>query len=335
MPLRYWYYCDRCEYRAYRYRNVKRCPHCGGNLIRDNGTSGEHAHEPRLVRPLILVTNDDGFESDGLWAVVEAVLTLGEVLVVAPDRQWSGAGRSMPPHVTGQLVQGTLEFESQRVMAYAVDASPALAVIHGVTELASRRPSLVISGINSGANLGTEVTVSGTVGAALEGGAFGIPSLAVSLEMDAAYHLTGDDSADYTAARAFTRLFAKRLLAHGMPYDVQALNVNIPSDATPDTPWWLARLSRRRYYLPQAPDRANGQGRPGYLQIYEPEQAEFDSDVWAVMVDRVVSVTPLSLDLTSRTDFGTLDSCFRDQSGTCPEREWVLPMTETALSAAS
>jgi 5'-nucleotidase len=208
-------------------------------------------------------------------------------------------------------------------------------VIHGVTELASRRPSLVISGINSGANLGTEVTVSGTVGAALEGGAFGIPSLAVSLEMDAAYHLTGDDSADYTAARAFTRLFAKRLLAHGMPYDVQALNVNIPSDATPDTPWWLARLSRRRYYLPQAPDRANGQGRPGYLQIYEPEQAEFDSDVWAVMVDRVVSVTPLSLDLTSRTDFGTLDSCFRDQSGTCPEREWVLPITETALSAAS
>lgn len=335
MPLRYWFYCDRCEYRAYRYRNVKRCPQCGGNLLRDHG--GVPGHEPQLARPLILVTNDDGFESDGLWAVVEAVLPLGEVLVVAPDRQWSGAGRSMPPHLTGQLVKGTVEIEGQAVTAYAVDASPALAVIHGVTELAPRRPSLVVSGINSGANLGTEVTASGTVGAALEGGAFGIPSLAVSLEMDAAYHLTGDDSIDYTAARAFTRLFAERLLAYGMPYDVQALNVNIPSDATPDTPWWLARLSRRRYYLPQAPDRANGQGRPGYLQIYKPEQAEFDSDVWAVLVDRVVAVTPLSLDLTSRTDFGALDSCFRGQTTECPEPQlqWLLPRTAPAPAVAS
>jgi 5'-nucleotidase len=290
-----------------------------------------------LACPLILVTNDDGFESDGLWTVVEAVLPLGEVLVVAPDRQWPGAGRAMPPHVTGHLVQGTVEIEGQCVVVYAVDASPALAVVHGVTELAPRRPSLVVSGINSGANLGTEVTASGTVGAALEGGAFGIPALAVSLEMDAAYHLTGDDSVDYAAARAFTRLFAERLLADGMPYDVQALNVNIPSDATPETPWWLARLSRRRYYLPQAPDRANGQGRPGYLQIDKPEQAEFDSDVWAVLVDRVVSVTPLSLDLTSRIDFGAFDACLRAESRACPEpqMEWLLPRSDPAPATAS
>jgi 5'-nucleotidase len=332
MPLRYWYYCDQCEYRAYRYRNVKRCPQCKGNLIRDNGAS-EQVEAPSEP-PLIIVTNDDGFESDGLWAVVEAVLPLGEVLVVAPDRQWSGAGRSMPPHVTGQLVESTLKIEGQTVRACAVDASPALAVVHAVIELAPRRPSLVVSGINSGANLGTEVTVSGTVGAALEAGAFGIPAMAVSLEMDPAYHLSGDDGADYRAAQAFTRLFSDRLLAHGMPYDVQALNINVPSDATSDTPWWLARLSRRRYYLPKAPDRANGQGRPGYVQLFQPEQAEFDSDVWAVLVDRVVSVTPLSLDLTSRTDFGALDSCFRDQSGACPESQWVLPMAEAALPMA-
>jgi 5'-nucleotidase len=268
---------------------------------------------------------------------VEAVLPLGEVLVVAPDRQWSGAGRAMPPYVTGQLVKATVEIEGQSVMAYAVDASPALAVVHGVTELAPRRPSLVVSGINSGANLGTEVTVSGTVGAALEAGAFGIRALAVSLEMDAAYHLSGDDSADYTAARAFTRLFAERLLTHGMPYDVQALNVNIPSDATPDTQWWLARLSRRRYYLPKAPDRANGRGRPGYLQVYKPEQAEYDSDVWAVLVDRVVSVTPLSLDLTSRTDFGAFEACLRADSRACPEAQsaWPVSRNDPAPAMAS
>ncbi|MGD9049071.1 MAG: 5'/3'-nucleotidase SurE, partial [Anaerolineae bacterium] len=313
MPTHYWYYCDQCSYRARRYRNVQRCPDCGGNLIRENELAP--ASESKTERPLILVTNDDGFESDGLWAAVEAVLPLGEVLVVAPDRQWSGAGRSMPHHVTGHLAQGTIEFRGQQLTACALDASPALTVVHGVTELAPRRPSLVVSGINFGANLGTEVTISGTVGAALEGGAFGIPAIAVSLEMDSAYHLTGDDGADYVAARAFTQLFAERLLVHGLPYDVHALNINIPADATPDTPWWLARLSQRRYYLPEPPDRSNGQGRPGYTQALKPQQAELDSDVWAVLVDRVVSVTPLSLDLTSRTDFGALNTCLRNGTG--------------------
>jgi 5'-nucleotidase len=329
MPLRYWYYCDRCDYRAYRYRNVRRCPRCGGNLIRDNDMEQEPERQDDL--PLILVTNDDGIESEGLWAAVEAVLPLGEVLVVAPDRQWSGAGRSMPPQVTGHLAQGSVEIGGQVIQAYAVDATPALAVVHGVIELASRRPSLVISGINSGANLGTEVTISGTVGAALEGGAFGIPAMAVCLEMDPAYHLTGDENADYSAAQAFTRLFAESLLAHGLPYDVHALNINIPADASPNAPWWLARLSRRRYFLPQRPNRANGSGRPGYVQAVKSEEAEYDSDVWAVLIDRVVSVTPLSLDLTSRVDFGALDGCLRGRSGACLDlREpWPFPLPET------
>jgi 5'-nucleotidase len=266
-----------------------------------------------MERPLVLVTNDDGFESDGLWAAVEAVLPLGEVLVVAPDRQWSGAGRSMPPYVTGRLACDTVEFLGEQVFACAVDASPALAVVHGVVELASRPPSLVISGVNFGANLGTEATISGTVGAALEGGAFGIPAMAVSLEMDPAYHLTGQDGVDYSASRAIMRWFAEQLLASGLPYDVHALNINVPSDATPDTSWWLTTLSRRRYYLPTAPDRTNGHGRPGYKVIADFDQAELDSDVWAIKVDRVVSVTPISLDLTSRTNFADLNSCLRGE----------------------
>ena len=283
-----------------------------------------------MGRPLILVTNDDGFESEGLWAAVEAVLPLGEVLVVAPDRQWSGAGRSMPHHVTGRLVQDVVHIDGQPVSAYAVDATPALAVVHGVIELAPRRPDLVVSGINFGANLGTEVTVSGTVGAALEGAAFGIPALAVSLEMDPAYHLTGDDGADYTAARAFTRLFAHFLLDLSLPYDVHALNVNVPRQATAETAWWLTRLSRWRYFQPLPPDRANGQGRPGYKLLTDPEQAELDSDIWAVLVDHVVSVTPLSLDLTSRVDLGTLHDCLRGESAAyfdAPE-PWPFPIMD-------
>ena len=201
-----------------------------------------------MERPLILVTNDDGFGSEGLWAAVEAVLPLGEVLVVAPDRQWSVRGRSMPHHVTGRLVEVTVNANGRAVRAYAADASPALAIVHGVVELLPRPADLVVSGINFGANLGIEVTVSGTVGAALEGAAFGIPSMAVSLEMDAVYHLTGDDRADYAAAKTFTRLFADSLLDLSLPYDVHALNINVPRRATADTTWWLTRLSRRRYF---------------------------------------------------------------------------------------
>jgi 5'-nucleotidase len=126
-----------------------------------------------MERPLILVTNDDGITSKGLWAAVEAVLPLGEVLVVAPDCQWSGAGRSMPHYVTGRLMDATREVHGRRVTAYGIDASPALAVEHGVLELAPRAPSLVVSGINFGANLGSDVTISGTVGAALEAGHLG------------------------------------------------------------------------------------------------------------------------------------------------------------------
>ncbi len=280
-----------------------------------------------MQRPLILVTNDDGIESPGLWAAVEAILPLGEVLVVAPDRQWSGGGRAMPPEVSGRIQYSPRTVRDEHVPAFAVDASPALAVVHAVLELAPRRPALVVSGINHGLNPATEVTISGTVGAALEGGASGIPALAVSLEMDVAYHLTGHDGTDYTAAMAFTQRFARQLLAGPLPYDVDALNVNVPADATPDTPWRLTRLSRQRYFVPTPPDRANGQGRPGYRDLDDAQLTEVGSDVWALKVERVVSVTPLSLDLTSRVDLDVLGACL----GAAPTfwldaRSWQLTM---------
>jgi 5'-nucleotidase len=264
--------------------------------------------------PLILVTNDDGIESKGLWAAAEALLPLGEILVVAPDRQWSGGGRSMPPDVTGRITPASRQVNGTQVTAFALDASPALAVVHGVTELASRRPSLVVSGINFGANLGIEVTISGTVGAALEAGAFEIPAIAVSLEMDLAYHLTGDASANYTAAKAFTQHFARHLLNHMLPHDVDALNINVPSDATPDTRWQLTHLSCRRHFVPTPPDRVNDKGRPGYKLMDDPRQAEMDSDIQALLMGRVVTVTPLSLDLTSRVDWNLMNPWLRGES---------------------
>ncbi len=262
--------------------------------------------------PLILVTNDDGTASDGLWAAVEALVELGDVIVVAPDRQWSGAGRSMPHTVTGALQESVHKTASGRVVpTYAVDATPALCVVHAMIEFAPRLPALVVSGINFGENISTEITISGTIGAALEAAAFDIPGLAVSLEMSIPEHLTGGVEKDYSAAQAFTRYFAERILARDFPYDVDVLNVNVPKSATPETPWRMTRLSHCRYFLPLGPDRANGQGRPGYTVMPDPSTAEPDSDIWALRVARMVSVTPLSMDLTSRADFGLVEEQLR------------------------
>ncbi|MBN1262293.1 MAG: 5'/3'-nucleotidase SurE [Anaerolineae bacterium] len=280
-----------------------------------------------MERPLILVTNDDGITSLGLWRSVEALLPLGEILVVAPDRQWSGAGRAMPQHVTGRLTPASRDVKGQRVKAYAVDATPALAVDHGVLELASRRPSLVVSGINSGANLSYDITISGTVGAAFEAAAFGIPALAVSLEMDAAYHLAGNMQASYIASQILIHAFADQLLRCGLPEGVDLLNLNVPSDAREDVVWRWTRLARQRYFTPEAPDRTADRGRPRYRMIDNPLDTSPDSDVWAVLVDRVASATAVSLDMTARVDFSTLD---RMLSGALPDRQLV---RETSLFA--
>lgn len=263
-----------------------------------------------MGKPLILVTNDDGVDSEGLWAAVEAVAPLGEVLVVAPDRQWSAAGRSMLQDVTGAMSEYRREVGGQTVQVYGIDATPALCVVHAMIEFAPRPPALVVAGINFGENVSTEITISGTVGAALEAAAFGVPALAISLEMMVDEHLTGGEAKDYSATQHFTTLFARRLLDRAMPYDVNVLNVNVPDTATPQTPWRLTRLSRQRYFVPLGPDRANGKGRPGYTVRANPGRAEPDSDV-AAMHARAVSVTPLSLDMTSRTDFGALEERLR------------------------
>lgn len=259
-----------------------------------------------MERPLVLVTNDDGIESRGLWETVEALMPLGEILVVAPNRQWSGAGRCMPHTVTGDYEVVSREVGGRTVVAYAVDASPALAVEHGVLEFANRTPALVVSGTNFGANVSVDITISGTVGAALEGAAFGIPALAVSLEMDPRFYLSGDSEANYEAAKAYVQRFARTILRHGMPYGVDALNLNLPSDAIPDTPWRRTHLSRYRYFSPLAPDRTAGEtargGRPRYRILDTPEGTEPNSDLQVLTLERLVSVTPLSLDLTARTN---------------------------------
>jgi 5'-nucleotidase len=266
------------------------------------------------TQPLILVTNDDGINSPGLRAAVRALLPLGEVLVVAPERQWSGAGRSMPPVPEGRITLHPMDVNGRPVTAYGIDASPALAVAHAVLELAPRPPALLVSGINYGENLGRDVTISGTVGAALQGAAHAIPALAVSLQTPKETHENPSAGVDFEAASHFARRFARQMIGRPLPPDVDVLKIDVPDCATPETPWRVTRASRNVYFVTVAPPRDSlAQSLAlDYRTMLHPENSEPDSDIHALAVDRVVAVTPISLDLTSRIALDDLGRFLRE-----------------------
>jgi 5'-nucleotidase len=198
-------------------------------------------------------------------------------------------------------------------MAFAVDGSPVQSVAHALLHLAPRRPDIAVSGINFGENLGVTVTSSGTVGAAMEAALSGIPSLAISLQVDRSYYHVPSDQVDFSAAQHFTRLFAKRLLQIGaLPADVDLLKVEIPSGATVDTPWQMVRQSRRRYFVALKPGQVIFDQPLTVDYRLDPTSSPPGTDTYTLAVDRHVAVTPLSLDLTSRTDLGDLHQLLTD-----------------------
>jgi 5'-nucleotidase len=271
-------------------------------------------------RPVILFTNDDGIASPGLWTVAEAFADLGDILMVAPRLQQSGMGRSLPITSEGRIHPQEMALNGHTQTVYAVDGTPAQAVQHGVLELSAPDclPALVVSGINYGENTGNGVTISGTVGAALEAASLGIPAIAVSQETPFDLHLSYSSGVDFSVAAYFARMFGEWMMSNKRPDDVDVLKIDVPWEATRDTKWRVTRLSRRRVYWPTRPERIalSDIGRLGYRFDSDPSKAEPDSDVYAVLHDKVVSVTPISLDMTSRTDL------FRLQQFLVGEREY-------------
>jgi len=265
-------------------------------------------------RPQILLTNDDGINSPGLWVAAEALSSLGYVWVAAPREQSSGMGRSMPPTSDGIITTQNITIHGKEWTIYAVGGTPAQTVQHAILEIMPTPPDLVVAGINYGTNFGTGVTVSGTVGAAMEGASHDIPSLAVSLETEHKYHLSHSKEVDFKGAAYFTALFAGQLLTKNFPEDVQVLKVEVPSNASAQTPWVLTRLSRLRFYLPTAPKRASWSepGSTGYEQVPKASAFAEDTDVYTVVVKRQVAVTPMTTDLTSRVDIADLEKQLRD-----------------------
>lgn len=270
-------------------------------------------------KPQILLTNDDGISSPGLWAAAEALSALGFVHVTAPRQQYSGAGRSLPSNSDGIIEPRQVTIHGKEWTVYSVGGSPAQAVQHAVIEILPAIPDLIVSGINFGENVGSGITISGTVGAALEGASMGIPSLAVSLETDPKHHYAENETGevDFATAAYFTAYFARLMLDYQLPEDVDVLKVDIPSDATPQTPWVMTRLLRTRYYELVPPQRKSWDqpGLVGYRNLAD-EHYLPGTDAHAVRVARKVSVTPLSLDLTSRTTLKELEQILRERSDT-------------------
>lgn len=265
-------------------------------------------------KPQILLTNDDGINSPGLWAVAEALSEIGYVWVTAPRDQASGAGRSMPSTSDGIIIPQELQVNGKTWTVYAIGGSPAQTVQHAIFEIMDTPPDLVVSGINYGLNMGTGITVSGTVGAAMEAAVNNIPAIAVSLDTPQEYHLSHSPDVNFESAAYFTKYFAERLLSGQFDPRIQVLKLEIPSMATPETPWEMARLSPVRYYRTEPPKRTDWSQVGGMGYSIETDMSLFpeDCDVYVVKEKGHVAVTPLTLDMTSRVDFDSLAKQFRE-----------------------
>jgi 5'-nucleotidase len=247
-----------------------------------------------VTRPRILVTNDDGIFSEGIERLAAALSVVGEVMTVAPDQERSAAGHSL-------TLQHPLRAKLVGPDRWSVDGTPTDCVNWGVLHLLKNdRPKLLFSGINLGLNLGDDVTYSGTVAAAFEGTILGIPSVAISQEIETGF--------DFGAAADFARRLALRLLEEPLPPGT-LVNVNVPAG----TPKGIrvARLGKRRYGEAVV-EKLDPRGRPYYWigsTIPEGDLQE-GTDISAV-AEKWISMSPLHLDLTDYRSLEALQESVR------------------------
>ena len=236
----------------------------------------------------ILLSNDDGIYAPGLLALSEAVCDLGEVWVVAPDREQSSVGHAIS--LSDPIRVAPYPFAGVHV-AYAVGGTPADCVKLALTALMPEKPDIILSGINQGENTGISVIYSGTVSAATEGTISGVPSLAISLD--------SFTSKRFKPAAQMARRLAELTIQHGLPKDT-LLNINVPD--LPEEEWRGIRITRQGQarWKETFDKRADPRGRVYYwmdghkLEIEEPD----DSDARA-LTDGFVTVTPIRLNMTN------------------------------------
>jgi len=240
----------------------------------------------------ILVTNDDGIHAPGIKALVDALVSVGEVAVVAPDRERSAVSHALTLH-------HPLRAESIAPGRFAVDGTPTDCVNLGIHSLLDFHPDLVVSGINRGANLGDDVTYSGTVAAAMEATLMGIPAFAVSLDCR-------EEHGDYSAAAAFASRLAVRIVANGLPKDT-FLNVNVPDISQDLLRAPIVTTQGKRRYEGTIVDKVDPRGRSYYwIGTADLDFLDIDGSDFAAISRGHISVTPLHLDMTNHRSIAML-----------------------------
>jgi 5'-nucleotidase len=227
---------------------------------------------------VLLVTNDDGVHAAGLAALAAALEELGEVHVIAPEREQSACGHALTLH-------RPLRTQPWGERRWAVNGTPSDCVNLGVLGFLPEPPVLIASGINHGSNLGDDVTYSGTVSAAMEGTLLGVPSLAVSLA----------EGSDFTEAARVAKQVAMRVLVGGLPPKT-LLNVNVPGGSVKGIR--LTRLGHR-VYSGKIVEQADPRGRAHYwIGTGPPAWESLEGTDMGALHDGYAAVTPLHLDLT-------------------------------------
>jgi 5'-nucleotidase len=229
----------------------------------------------------ILVTNDDGYFSDGIKALAAALQPLGEVTVVAPQAEASAVGHAL-------TLRRPLRLEKVGDRMFSVDGTPTDCVNIGIDEVLEGRPDLVVSGINNGLNIGDDITYSGTVAGALEGALLGYQAIAISLEFTRG-------AWDYGAAASMAAVLGAQLLERPLPYRT-FLNVNVPQGRLAGV---RVTVQAKRNHITKVDQRLDPRQRP-YFWIEEAQddwEPDPRSDHQAIR-DRYISVTPLHPDLT-------------------------------------
>ncbi|MBN1143750.1 MAG: 5'/3'-nucleotidase SurE [Bacteroidales bacterium] len=243
----------------------------------------------REKKPLILVTNDDGVEAKGLKALIETLRPFGKIVVVAPADPQSGMSHAITVKVPLRL---TKIIDEQDLSVYKCYGTPVDCVKMAFNHLLTRKPDLLVSGINHGSNASTSVFYSGTMGAALEGCINEIPSIGFSL-------LNLNHDADFTTARHYVEIITRQVLQNGLPKTV-CLNVNIPDIETSKVAGIRICRQNKGYWQEEFDQRTDPMGKhyfwlTGYFHNTEPDAS--DTDEWAL--DKgYVSIVPLHTDLT-------------------------------------
>ncbi len=236
----------------------------------------------------ILVTNDDGIDSEGLLALKKSLSSIGEVVVIAPNHNWSAAGHTKTMHKPLRVSKVTMRDGDT---GYSSDGTPSDCVALAMLGVAGDRPQMVVSGINKGANLGGDITYSGTVAAAMESVVNNVPAIAISVASYVEW--------EFEPAAEFAAKLAARIVEHGMLPNV-LLNVNVPSTVRDQIKGVAVTRLGKRIYQDKLIERQDPFGRNYYwIGGAEPSgNADEGTDIWA-LANGYISVTPIHMDLTN------------------------------------